>query len=109
MHGGVLQGVQLDPVSCIMSRLPLRFAQLDDERRLVAMAQLLAFTRNRTANINATLARYDVVRARAARIGNFAMSFEGCALQILRACSVNESQLIQFLTPFGGRLPNTEQ
>ena len=36
------------------------------------------------------------------------MSIEGCALQLLRACQVNSAQLIQFLQPYGNRLPTTE-
>ena len=76
MNGGVLQGVQLDLVSYIITGLQLCFAQLDDARRLYAMAHLLAFTRDRSGNINVPLARYAVVCARAAHIGNFAMSWE---------------------------------
>ena len=64
----------MDPASYITARLQMRFAQLGEERRLGAMAQLLAVTRTCADNINATLARYDVVRATAARIGNFVMS-----------------------------------
>ena len=36
------------------------------------------------------------------------MSWEGCALQILRACIVSSQQMIQFLQPFQGRLPQDE-
>eukprot|EP00969_Alexandrium_andersonii_P132173 5844837-Alexandrium_andersonii.AAC.1 len=37
------------------------------------------------------------------------MSHEGYALQLLRACNVSPTQMIQFLQPFQGRLPTTEQ
>ena len=36
------------------------------------------------------------------------MSWEGCALQMLRACNVSSQQMIQFLQPFQGRLPQYE-
>ena len=44
---------------------------LDDEHRLAAMIQLLAFSRRHGETINGTLARYEVVRQRAEREGHF--------------------------------------
>ena len=44
-NGGVFEGVQLGSASYITTCLKLCFAQLDGERRLVAMTQRLAFTR----------------------------------------------------------------
>jgi len=70
------------------------------------MTQLLACARQRNENINATRARCDVVRGRDTRVGHFVVISEGCALQVLRACSVNGNQLIQLLQPFNGRLFN---
>ena len=54
------------------------------------------------------LARYEVVRQRAANEGHFVMSIEGCALQILRAAGIHASQLTTLLQQFGGRLPINE-
>ena len=87
--GGAINGVQYDPVSYIVVGLQQRFAQLDDESRLVAMTQLLAFQRRRGAGINGVLLRCDVARQRAACEGNFIMSWEAYALLLLRACDVS--------------------
>ena len=96
MNGGVIHGQQLEPVTYIVAGLQMRFAQLDDESRLAAMTQLLAFQRLHGENINAVLSRYDMVRRRARHEGNFVMSWEGCSLQLLRALNVNSQQMIQF-------------
>ncbi len=68
------------------------------------MTQLLAFSRRHGETVNGTWARYEIVRQRAAREGHFVMRWEGCAFQLLRACK----QMIQFLQPFQGRLPQDE-
>ncbi len=81
----------------------MRFGQLDDETRLASMNEFLAFARRPGENINALLTRYEVVRQRAAHEGNFVMTIEGCALQVLRALHVSPQQLIQFLQSFGGK------
>ncbi|MFM7988134.1 MAG: hypothetical protein ACKPKO_53360, partial [Candidatus Fonsibacter sp.] len=108
MNGGMVNGIQVDPVTYVVHGLQQRFALLDDEHRLAAMTQRLAFSRRHGETINGTLARYEVVRQRAAREGHFVMSWEGCALQLLRACNVSSQQMIQFLQPFQGRLPQDE-
>ena len=108
VHGGVSEGRQLDPVSYIMAGLQSRFAQLDDETRLAAMTEMLAFQRLPNEGINAILMRYEICRTRAANEGNFVMSMEGCALQLLRACNVSPQQFMTFLQPTGGRLPTNE-
>ena len=72
------------------------------------MTEMLAFARRPGENINALLARYEVVRQRAANEGHFVMSIEGCALQILKAAGFPWTQLSMLLHQLGGRLPNTE-
>ncbi len=106
--GGVRNGVQLDPVSYLMAALQDRFAALDEETRLASMTEMLAFARGPGESINALLSRYEIVRMRAATEGQFVMSVEGCALQLLRACSIHPQQLFQTLQPFGGMMPATE-
>ena len=85
--GGIVDGVLLELVTYIVAGFQRGFALLDDERRLVAMAQLLAFQCRQGELVNGTLARYAAVRQSAAREGHFAMSWEGCALQLLRVCN----------------------
>ena len=60
-HGGIIGGVQLDPVSYILTVLAIRFAQLDDKSRLQSMTELWAFDKHPGEDINSLLARYDVV------------------------------------------------
>ena len=36
------------------------------------------------------------------------MSWDGCTLQLLRACNVSSQHMTQFLQPFQGRLPQDE-
>ena len=43
MNGGVFNGIPVDPVTYVVHGLQQRFALLDDEHRLAAMTQLLAF------------------------------------------------------------------
>ena len=72
------------------------------------MSEMLAFARRPSESINAVLARYEVVRQRAALEGQFVMSNEGCALQLLRACGVQAQHLFNVLQPFGGQLPQND-
>ena len=72
------------------------------------MTEMLAFTRRPGESINALLARYEIVRQRAATEGQFVMSVEGCALQLLRACNIRPEQLMLLLQPYGGSMPTTD-
>ena len=76
-NGAFIKGVQVDPITYIVIGLQQRFAMLDDEHQLAAMTQRLAFSRRQGGTINGALPRYEVVRQRAAREGNFGMSWEG--------------------------------
>ncbi len=107
-NGGVCNGVNLDPVSYTLAALQDRFAALDEEARLASMTEILEFARRPGESINTLLARYEIVRQRAAVEGQFAMSMEGFALQLLRACNVHANQLILLLPPFGGVMPTIE-
>ena len=79
----------------------MRFSNLNEETRLLSMTEMLAFARRPGENINAMLARYEVVRQRAGNEGRFVMSIEGCALQVLRAAGTHPNQLTLSLHQFG--------
>eukprot|EP00974_Lingulodinium_polyedra_P089532 8681510-Lingulodinium_polyedra.AAC.1 len=85
MNGGLLNGVQVDPVTLLLGTFHARFSAWEEESRLTCMLEPFAFSRRPGENINGLLARYETVRQRAALEGQFVMSVEGCALQILRA------------------------
>ena len=108
MFGGVINGVQLDPVAYLLKGLEERFGQLDDEQRLAAMTEFPAFARYPSESINALRSRYAIVRQRAMTQGNFVQSVEACALQLLKVCSCSATQLMTFTAPFSGRFPATE-
>ena len=65
MQGGVLNGFAVDAVTYLLGSLHARFSALE-ESRLTAMTEMLAFARRHGEGINELLARYDVVRQRAA-------------------------------------------
>ena len=77
MNGGMLNGVMVDSVTYLLGLLHARFSALEEESRLTAMTEMLAFRRRHGQSINALLARYEVVRQRAAVEGQFVMSIEG--------------------------------
>ena len=66
-----MNGVRLDLITYMVTGLQQRCAMLDDEHRLAAMTQLLVASHRQGQTINGTLARYEVVRQRAAREGHF--------------------------------------
>ena len=78
----------MDPVTYMLGALQTRFAALEEETRLTSMTEMLAFTRRPGEAINAVLARYEIVRQRAAVEGQIVMSMEGCSMQLLRACNI---------------------
>ena len=104
-YGGQVNGVQVDPVTYLLHGLQTRFGSLEEESRLKCMTEMLAFARKPNESINALLARYEVVRQRAAVEGQLVMSVEGMSLQILRACGMQSQHLMLLLQPFQGRLP----
>ena len=109
-HGGTLEpgGDRVDPVTYLLGSLHSRFSALEEESRLTSMTEMLAFSRRPGEGINALLARYETVRQRAALEGQFTMSVEGCALQILRACGISSQHLFTLLQPYGGQLPRND-
>ena len=108
MNGGMLNGVAVDAVTYLLGALHAKFSALEEESRLTAMTEMLAFNRKPSESINALLARYEVVRQRAAVEGQVVMSTEGCALQLLRACGIQAQHLFTLLQPFNGQLPQND-
>ena len=97
------------PISYLVVGLHARFAPLGEETRLQAMTDLLSFGCRNGEGVNQVLTRYEIVCQRARTEGLFAMSTEGCALQLLRACGVPTNQMMQMLQPFNTNLPANEQ
>ena len=69
MNGGILNGVAVDAFTYLIGYLHAKFSALEEESRLTAMMEMLIFSRRHNESINAVLARYEVVRQRAALEG----------------------------------------
>ena len=107
-QGGIVGNQHVDPVTFILAGLHARWAPLEEESRLAATTELLAFCRNPGGTVNSVLARYEVCRQRAAIEGQFAMPMQGQMLQLLIALGTTPSQMVQLLQPTGGQLPTNE-
>ena len=68
-NGGVLNGQQLDPDNYLISNLATRFAPLEEESRLKAITEHLAFQRLPGESIDQLLLRCEIVRQRSATEG----------------------------------------
>ena len=109
MNGGEVNGQWVDPVSYVVLALHNQFAQLETENQIIATNEYMAFHRRSNESINEVLARYEVVRHRAAEEGNFTMDITGCCMQIFRALHIDTARIVQLLRPFGGTFPQTEE
>ncbi len=107
--GGVRNDVAVDPVTLLLSGLQSRSAALEKESRLTSMTEMLGFSRRPNEGISALLARSETARQLAVAEGQFIMSMEGCALQLLRVSGVQTRHLFALLQPYGGRLPQTDE
>ena len=107
-NGGVVNGVQLDPVSYLLHGLSARFGPLDEESRFRATQDLLSFARRQGETVDTLISRFELIRSRARVEGGGVVSVETAALILLRACGVSSDQFQTLTQPFGLRLPNTE-
>ena len=107
-HGGIVNGVQLDPVSYLLHGLSARFGPLDEESRLRATQDLLSFSRRQGETVDTLISRFELVRSRARNEGGGVLSVETAALILLRACGVSSDQFQTLTQPFGLRLPNND-
>ena len=107
--GGQINGVVVDPLTFLLHALSERFAALGDEIRLTSLTDMLGFERSSPyEQVDELMARFDLVRSRAQEFGQLVISVPGLAWLLLKACGVNDAQLLQVLTPFGGQFPQTE-
>ncbi|CAE8605145.1 unnamed protein product [Polarella glacialis] len=106
--GGLINGVQADPMTFLMHSLSERYAQLGEETRLAAITELMTFQRNGHERIDDLITRFDIIRQRANDQGQMALSVQGLTWILLRACQVNDTQLMQLLAPMQGLFPGTE-
>ena len=109
VHGGLINGVQADPLTYLMHALAERFAALGEELRLSSVTDMLNFRRSAPGErIDELLTRFDLTRQRAHDLGQLTVSVTGLAWILLRACEVTDNQLLQLLMPYQGRFPHNE-
>jgi hypothetical protein len=108
MNGGIINGQQVDGVSYVLGILGDRYAQLGEETRLKTVTDLMTFHRRGNERIEELLTRFEILRQRASGEATMTMSIEGLSWLLLRACHVNDQQLLQLLADFRGRFPTNE-
>eukprot|EP00438_Fugacium_kawagutii_P035880 Skav204682 [mRNA] locus=scaffold1284:96116:106049:- [translate_table: standard] len=106
--GGLINGVQVDPLTYLMHALQERFGNLGEEVRVQAITELMSFQRKGNEPIDVLLVRFDSIRSRAADQGGAVVGVQGLAWILLRAIGITDQQLIQLLAPFNGLFPATE-
>ena len=106
-HGGIVNGVQLDPVSYLLHGLSARFGPLDEESRLRATQDLLSFSRRQGETVDTLISRFELVRSRARNEGGGVLSVEIAALILLRACGVSSDQFQTLTQPLASGCQTT--
>lgn len=74
---------------------------------MTAMTDLMNFRREGSEHIDDLITRFDILRQRANAQGQLVVSIQGLVWIPLRACEVNDTQLMQVLAPTHGLLPAT--
>ena len=74
LHGGVINGVQVDPVTLLFHGLSARFAQLGEETRMSAFVGIMNFRRRPNERINELLTRFETTVMRAKTHANWNMN-----------------------------------
>ena len=108
IHGGIVNGVQVEPTSFLMHALAERYAALGEEASLDAMAAFMNFDALPGERVDELLIRFDNVRQRAIEYGQLNLNIQGVTWILLKALHVNENQLLTLLQPFGGRFPQNQ-
>ena len=108
-EGGLVNGIQYDPVSLLIRSLEQRFGELEDETRLAAMNEFQSFRMHPGEKFDAFISRYEISRNRASRDGDYKQSAEQCAIQLVRVMGIGPQDLMALIAPFGNRLPTTER
>ena len=100
MHGGVVNGIQLDPVAWILHGLHTRFAPLADETRLQSMNKLINFRRRNRESVTELITRYETIRYTAHVEGNYVQSVEVCALTLIQLAGIGTNTFMQLVAPY---------
>ena len=109
IHGVIVNGAQIDPMTNLMHRLAERFAPLGEEMQLSAFSDFMEFRARANEGIEELLIRFDDTRQRAMETGQLNMNIQGIVYTLVRALGLSSEQFTNLLQPLQGRLPQTEQ
>ena len=65
-NGGLVGGQHVDAVSYLLANLAQLYAPLGEEQRMTAMSELFHFKRNQNESVDQLIARYRLLRFKAA-------------------------------------------
>ena len=114
-HGGLIPAVdnfgnatteQVNAVTFLMHQLNARFGPLDEEIRLKAVHEWNNFRRRPGESISATLTRFEQIQQRAEHDAGVIQPYETTAYKLLQVLGFNEKETIEYIKPFGYRMPN---
>ena len=90
---------------CLVEFLRPRFASLDIEASVKAIADMMTFRRRSGESIDKVLARFELTKHWAVQEGDFDLGSTGYDWLLLTALEVPPTVWAQFLAQFGGSLP----
>ena len=103
------RGIQMDPVTYLLTLLQERFGPLQEESRLSAMMEMMHFKRKQGESTQTFLMRYDLMRQKAAVEGGYALNVEtSCAILLSMLGPLSRERVQTLLQPTNYNLPRTE-
>ena len=108
-NGIRINGLELDPVTSIVSLLGNRFAQPGTGHVIAPGNAVFEFQARPNEPIDQLLARWDLAREEAASTGEELGNVYHIATHLMRTLGLNAEQITVLLEPMDGRLPTTMQ
>ena len=97
LHGGIVNGVQVDSVTLLIHALQQRYAPMQEESRLVALTNIMTFGRRHGERINDLLTRFETTVLRAQTQALWNMNTEGLSFMLLKTLGGNDQQLLSLI------------
>ena len=96
-------------LAVLLKGLTRQFGQLNVEKAIRAIAEMMYWSIMPRETVDETLCRYEFVRHRAETQGGLDLGPTGSSWRLLTGLYIPPAQWIQLLAPFGGNLPSTEE
>eukprot|EP00971_Amphidinium_carterae_P352996 6492791-Amphidinium_carterae.2 len=98
----------LNGVAVIMRGLSRRFAPVDGEQSVRALANVMSFEVRPNESIDEVLSRFEVLMSRASDEANFDVQPQAKAWMLLSGLQLPPEEWMHLLHPLNGKLPTTE-